>query len=242
MTSYRIFVSVLAALLITGCAHQINVTPDVAKLERTSITAPRIAANVGYYIPHEASSIEITTPGGGGDNVRYFPYRDIEPGFHKMLSNVFTGVVKLTSIAGLPGVDYIIAPDIVTSSGGSGFFTWPPTNFTVDLTCNVRDAYGKLLVSPRVVGTGSADTSERLSEHGIAGKRAAEDALLKMQASLLEARIQSLTTDVGATQTQTPAAVSSTSRRLAEIKELKDKGIITQQEYEAKRKAILDAL
>jgi len=228
--------------LVAGCAHPIKVAPEFSRLERVS---SRVGANVGYFIPREVSSVEVTTQGGGGDNIRYFPYNDIEPGFEQMLSNVFSGVVKLTSIANLPSVshggpDYVIQPVIVTSSGGSGFFTWPPTNFTVDLTCNIRDASGALFASPRVVGTGSADTSERLHDHAIAGKRAMEDALVKMQAAMLETKFASTIT--AAPPTKTPSPTTNDGDRLAHIKELKDKGLITQEEYEAKRKAIVDAL
>jgi hypothetical protein len=205
-----------------------------------------VGANVGYYIPRELSSVEITTQGGGGDNVRYFPYNDIEPGFEQMLSNVFSGVVKPSSIVNVPSVshggpDYVIQPVIVTSSGGSGLFTWPPTNFTVDLTCNVRDASGTLFASPRVVGTGSADTSERLHDHAIAGKRAMEDALVKMQSALLETKFAGNTTAAPPVKTSSPITTGD-GDRLAHIKDLRDKGLISQEEYEAKRKAIIDAL
>jgi hypothetical protein len=186
--SFHALVGTTALAMAAGCAHPIKVAPDAAKVERVSTTAPKLAANIGYYIPPEVSSVEVTTAGGGGDNIRYYPYTDIEPGFEKMLSNVFTGVVKLNSITDLPGIahggtQYIVQPVIVTSSGGSGLFTWPPTNFTVDLTCTVRDTSGALLATPRVVGTGSAETGERLRQHGIAGERAMEDALTKMQAA-----------------------------------------------------------
>ena len=81
--------------LVTGCAHSITVTPDTMRLE--PVSSRRVTAKIGYYIPEEVSSIEVTTQGGGGDNVRYFPYNDIEPGFRQMLSNVFSGVERLSS-------------------------------------------------------------------------------------------------------------------------------------------------
>jgi len=231
--------------LATGCAHPIKIAPDVAKLERVSSTPPRLTANAGYYIPAEVSSVEVTTAGGGGDNIRYYPYTDVEPGFEKMLSNLFTGVVRLNSITDLPGIarggtEFIVQPVIVTSSGGSGLFTWPPTNFTVDLTCNVRDTTGALVASPRVVGSGSAETGERLREHGIAGKRAMEDALIKMQATLLETRF-----GAGPPRSQALGSPSAADKdttvegRLAQLKGLREKGLISQDEYEAKRKEIL---
>jgi hypothetical protein len=247
MTFKPLCVAAMVTPLLVGCAHAIKVAPEITKVERTSTTSPRTTANVGYYIPPEVGSVEITTPGSGGDNVRYFPYRDIEAGYQKMLSNVFTGVVKLTSIADIPsigrsGIDYVIVPVVVTSSGGSGLFTWPPTNFTVDLTCNVRDAVGTLIANPRVVGTGSADTSERIHDHGIAGKRAMEDALVKMQGAMLETNFPSATPAVRPTRPQAAGLPSAAADRLAQLKELKDKGLISEEEYEAKRKAILDTL
>jgi hypothetical protein len=239
----RAVIYAVALVMVAGCAHPIKVTPDITRLER--VPSP-IGAVVGYYIPGVASSVEVTTHGGGGDNVRYFPYNDIEPGFEQMLSNVFSGVVKLTSITNLPSVsyggpDYVIQPVIVTSSGGSGLFTWPPTNFTVDLTCNIRDSSGSLFASPRVVGTGSADTSERLHDHAIAGKRAMEDTLVKMQAAMLETKFASTITAAPRTTTPSPTTTGD-GDRLAHIKDLRDRGLITQEEYEAKRKAIVDAL
>jgi hypothetical protein len=231
-------------VLLAGCAHAIKVSPDVGRLEVVS-ASPRVQARVAYYIPPEVSSVEITTAGGGGDNVRYFPYQDIELGFAKMLSNVFTDVVKLNSMAELPslslsGTNLIIQPVIVTSSGGSGLVTWPPTNFTVDLTCNIRNPTGALIASPRVVGTGSAETGERIRDHGIAGRRAMEDALIKMQASLRETRLDgSVPTGLG---TALPSSTNSIAARLSQLKELREKELISQEEYEARRKAILDSL
>ena len=206
----------------------------------------KIEASVGYHIPPTATTTEVTTAGGGGDNVRYFPYRDIEVGFQKILSNVFATVVKVASIGDAPdgkreAIDFVIIPELVTTSGGSGFFTWPPTSFTVDLTSNVRDNAGKLLTTVRVVGAGSAETGERLPEHGIAGRRAMEDALLKMQESLLESKVFGAKTDAATIQPKKQAPDSASSR-LAEIKALKESGQITQEEYDAKRKAILNSL
>ncbi len=235
-----------ATLLSAGCAHPISVAPDIAKLERISTAPPRITANVGYFIAPEVSSAEITTQGGGGDNVRYFPYRDIEAGYQKMLSNVFTGVVKLTSPTALENgsehIDYVVLPTIVTSSGGSGFFTWPPTNFTVDLTCSIRDTVGTQIATTRVVGTGTADTSERIHDHGFAGERAMEDALMKMQVALFEIKLPTNAPTIRAIPPQSPPMPSAAANRLVQLKDLKDRGLISEAEYEAKRKAILDTL
>ena len=243
ITMHRIcsLLATLVSIVLTGCAHPIQIAPDLARIERASAAEPRLAAKVAFYIPPEATAAEITTAGGGGDNVRYYPYRDMEPGFQKMLSNVFTSVVKLSSMSDRAAlarddIAYVVVPTLITSSGGSGLFTWPPTNFTLDLTSQVRSADGKLIASPRVVGTGTAETGERLAEHGIAGKRAMEDALRKMEKALVEVNLG------GAAKPPLASPGSSIGERLARLKELKDSGAITAQEYEAKRKEILEAL
>lgn len=194
---------------------------------------------MGYYIAPTVAAVEVTTAGGGGDNVRYFPYRDIETGFQRVLSNVFGSAEKIDVMpAGTEQSKFelVITPVLVTSSGGSGFFTWPPTNFTADLISQIRDRDGKLIASPRVVGTGAAETGERLSDHGFAGKRALEDALNKMQKALVE-------TDLHGTPGKLlNSANGSAEERLRRIKELRDNGSITEQEYEGRRKAVVDAL
>lgn len=228
------------AAVLAGCAHPIQIGPDLTRIERGSSAQSRVAAKVGYYIPTEVAAAEITTAGGGGDNVRYYPYRDMEAGSQRMLSNVFTDVVKLRSssnqLTPSDKVAYVIVPVLVTSSGGSGLFTWPPTNFTVDLTSQIRDGEAKLVASPRIVGTGTAETGERLADHGIAGKRALEDAMKKMQSALLDINFREVS---GPTSN---SANGSTEERLLRLKQLKDNGSITQQEYEIKRKQVLEAL
>lgn len=277
MNLNRIFMTAFLGLFLVGCAHPIKISPDMSRLETASTAQPRMTNKVGYYIPPEVESVEVTTQGGGGDNVRYYPYSDMDPGFHKILSNVFASVVKLPyptdkSTLEREGIDYVIVPTIVTTSGGSGFFTWPPTNFSVDLTSQIRGSDGKLIASPRVVGIGNAGTSERLSEYGIAGRRAMEDALLKMQLALFETNLSdqiqtlspaaksSINTPKGndvadkdtsvsvispsdqAHTTTTQPAETSAVRRLRELNELRKLGLITESEYSRKRQAILAVL
>lgn len=241
MKSLITIVSLVIATLLSGCAHPIKVEPDATKIYSTTITPSKSSANVGYYISADLLALEVTTPGGGGDNVRYYPYRDIESGYRQALDNVFTGVVKLPSPpdfsrAKQQGLDYIIQPQIVTSSGSTGFFTWPPTNFTVDLTSNVRDSSGKIVANPRVVGVGTAD-SERLFDHGFAGRRAMEDALLKTQTALSE-----LSFVQHEIPTPIDQAETSTEKRLITLQDLKDKGLLTKDEYEKKKQEILKSL
>jgi hypothetical protein len=247
MNPFPLLAATMVAFLVTGCAHPIRIVPNMATLDRSAITTPRIAASAGFYIPPTAIATEVTTPGGGGDNVRYFPYRDIEIGFQKILSNVFTNAIKLSSVpVPLDGtssaVDYVIVPEIVTTSGGSGFFTWPPTSFTVDLSSSIRDKEGQLLSTVRVVGVGSAETGERLSEFGIAGRRAMEDALLKMQGSLLECKAFNTKSVLNPAH---PAADShdihapTIGQQLIDLQKAKAAGAITEVEYQAQKAKLL---
>ncbi|MFL9935432.1 SHOCT domain-containing protein, partial [Paraburkholderia sp. RL18-103-BIB-C] len=133
----------------------------------------------------------------------------------------------------------------ITSSGSTGFFTWPPTNFTVDLTTVVRGADGKILGTPRVVGNGrSAGFSDFKGDFGIAGRRAMEDAVKKMQQVLSQ---DSYGEVAAATAVPTLSAVGGVSAdtqdtaaaRLDKLKGLLQKGLITQGDYDQKKKEIL---
>ena len=236
-----LILSGLAALL-AACVNTITIVPDVTKIERSSPSAARIPLNVGYFIP-EAS---IAAPHVDENNLRYFPYRDIELGYQKMLSNVFSSATKLFSMKDQASMatghlDLIIVPEISTRSGGSDFMTWPPSSFVVNLTSNIKDAAGKPVATPIVAGMGSANSGERLKITGIAGSRAMEDALLKMQSALLSINYGDGT--AGAAQSSSAAIPAKTfSERLIRLNELKDNGLITQKEYDDKRKEILDEL
>ena len=174
---------------ITGCAHSIAISPDISKIERDSKIAP-IEKNTGYYIAPEVRDKNVTTPGGGGDLVSYFPYKDIEAGFYTMLENVFKEVTKLKSPTDMETISrlsiaYIIIPEISTDSSSQSSFTWPPTQFIVNLTCTITDINGKEVIKPAVTGEGLAEYDEFKSDFSLAGKRAARDALLKMQTILM---------------------------------------------------------
>ena len=246
MNFMRLFVMVCAASAVTGCAHPISVKPDASKITSDAGGQPKIHATVGYYISPESLAREVTTDGGGGDRTRYFPYRDIQSSFEKMLSNVFDGVSRLDAPGvSKGGIQYVISPDIVTTSGSTSFLTWPPTNFTVDLTSNVRDASGKLVASPRVVGNGQAEFSDFKSNHGLAGQLAMADALTKMQRSLSETSFSGSDASIAPAPKSTiptPPARGGASDRLAELKRLRDGGLISEADYESKKKHILDAM
>lgn len=232
---------------LSGCAHPIQIAPNSANIYRTPSDSPKISATIGMVMPAALSSLEVTTPGGGGDNVRYFPYRDMEAGYEKMLSNVFENVVTVTSsdsAEGLSrnGISFIVTPEVITNSGSTGFFTWPPTNFTVDMTTVVRGTNGKVLANPRVIGKGQATGfSDFKGDFGIAGRRAMEDALNKMQHALLEQRYVSGPTSYASPVAPNDAedAQDDTTARLDILEGLLQKGLITPADYDQKKKEIL---
>jgi hypothetical protein len=190
MRVVSIISSIFVIAAITGCAHPIVISPDIGKIERDT-SNNQITKNVAYYIPDDIKTKEVITPGGGGDKVSYHPYRDIETAFYKMLTNVFTNVTKLKTpqdaeALGKNNVSYIITPQLTTDSSSPSPFTWPPTKFSMDLTCSVADAQGNVIITKKVSGEGKAEFSEFKSDFSLSGKRASEDALLKMQRALLE--------------------------------------------------------
>lgn len=230
-----------AVLQLVGCAHPINVEPDMARVGAGS--SRPLPMRVGYHLPDALANQEVTTPGGGGDNVRYNPYAAMSTGYQRMLSQVFQGVTRVPAPAvdpkaGDAAPDYVLTPLLTTNSGGSNFFTWPPENFSVDLTTSIRDRSGKVVATPRVVGTGTATTGERLGDHGFSGRRAFEDALRKMEAALREWG--------GSRGPQAAAgqgdAASRTAERLQALKDLLDRRQISEAEYDSKRRAILAEL
>jgi hypothetical protein len=174
--------SALLVALVTGCAHPISISPDLNKVPQASAKINKTAA---YYVSAEDLAREVETPGGGGDKVKYAPYRDLESGLYKAFSQVFTNVVKLKSPAdaaaiGAQGVALVIKPTITTNSSSDSLVTWPPTQFSVDILCSVTDASGKELVSLRSTGQGAATFSEFTSDFSLSAKRASQDALTKL--------------------------------------------------------------
>jgi hypothetical protein len=223
----------LGVLALVGCAHPINVEPDAGRLAGRG---ERLPIPVSYHLPQDLLGLEVTTPGGGGDSVRYKPYAAIATGYRQVLSQTFQQVSAGSSSGMATGsAEYLLTPSIVTTSGGSNFFTWPPETFSVDLTTSIRDKSGRVVATPRVVGVGAATTSERISDHGFSGRRAFEDALRKMEVALREWG-QSVQRPAKPATAVTPAAVAE---RLKQLQDLRERSLISDAEYETKRKAIL---
>ena len=179
----------LAAVLATGCAHPISVTTDVSQVRSSG--KPRIEKSVAYVIAPDDRDREVITPGGGGDKLSYKPYRDLDAGIFKALSEVFANVSRVDAAAeaakpGRDKIQLVFVPKITTTSSSASPFTWPPTAFAIDLACKVSDASGAPVSEINVVGNGQAEFSEFKSDHSLAAKRAAQDAMQKLVKALEE--------------------------------------------------------
>jgi hypothetical protein len=189
MKAIRLTLSLLAVAALAGCAHPMIIKPEMEALTAAP-QVERIQKNVGLYISAANRAKEVTTPGGGGDKVRYVPYADLESGLYKVLSDVFldVSVLQATDADSIAkhSLAYVIEPEISTMSSSSGFFTWMATDFTVQVQCKVTDATGQPVTTVSSAGAGTATSSELMSNFSIAGQRASQDALLKLRESLLQ--------------------------------------------------------
>jgi hypothetical protein len=183
-----------AAVMLGGCAHQVTIAPDAARLVRDD-AKPRIEKQVGYHISEPNRVLQVTTPAGGGDSVKYPPYADLEAGINKVLSNVFAAVHVVRNpqdreFLKSKNISYVFTPTITTTSSSRNNFFWPPTDFAVTIDCVAADDQSQTVWSAKVQADGGLlAVKDTLTDHGIAGRRAAENALTKLQAELESAAV-----------------------------------------------------
>ncbi|WP_454764285.1 hypothetical protein [Cupriavidus campinensis] len=179
-----------ALVALTGCAHPILIATE--KSTPAAPAAKKLDRNIGFVIPDTLLTKEVITPGGGGDKVSYLPYRDLEFPLYGTLSNVFANATKLKAADDRAAIEkaqvsYILTPEITTDSSSDSALTWPPTRFTVNLTCTVTDLNGKVVLKKVVTGQGNAEFSEFKSNFSLSAQRASEDMLRNLQKTLSEA-------------------------------------------------------
>lgn len=98
------------------------------------------------------------------------------------MTEVYTNVTKLetpTAAALAKTVHLVFTPKVTTTSSSSSPFTWPATDFTVELACKVTDSTGKAITDIVVTGSGKAEYKEFMSDFGLSARRASQDALVK---------------------------------------------------------------
>jgi hypothetical protein len=175
-------------LLISACAHPITISPlKTPDRIETKLSQKRAA----YVMTEDDRNKQVTTSGGGGDKITYYPYRDSEKAIRDALRSVYTDVVVIKSISDFESIkenniSVVYTPTILTVSSSDSAFTWPPTYFRVELTCNVNDVNGKDLSILKVSGSGNAEFSEFKINTGLAGSRATSDLSEKLSQEILK--------------------------------------------------------
>lgn len=169
-------------LLLGGCTRSLILRADLVALSGTA--EKKIDKRVGLLLTEADRQLQVTTPGGGGDKVSYFPYRDLEPALYVALSESFASVARVSSLAdpkvAAERLHYVIKPSLKTNSFSDSALTWPPTLFTIELVAIVNDPSGKLVTELRVVGEGRASFDEFKSQPALSANRAAEDIAKKL--------------------------------------------------------------
>lgn len=230
------FILLGIALILGGCAHPIMIAPDLSTVGIAQQT--RSSKSIGYYLAEPAEK-EVTTSGGGGDNVKYKPYKDLETGLYKMYASIFSNVTLLSSSSdpAKSKVDYIAAVEISTSSSSPSLFTWPPTIFTLNLANNISDPNGTVLGNLRTSGEGRAEFSEFKDDFGLAGKRASQDALNRMHGLLVSASFLGK----GLEETiRVGGAGNAKEDQLKELQRLYGAGLITEAVLHERQRAVLN--
>lgn len=179
---FRFGLAAAAIALLGACAHPISLEPTTVP-DRAE--ANLVRKKVAYVISDADRGKEVTTPGGGGDKVSYFPYRDMEKAIRSALRAVYEDVTAVKSAGDLPaiqeaGVAYVFTPEIVTSSSSPSPFTWPPTKFSAEVSCTVTDPQGAVVAKVRANGEGAAEFAEFKSDFSLSARRAVADVATKL--------------------------------------------------------------
>ena len=178
----------IMSLALSACAHPINIDPIETPVRND---AKLIKKNVAYVMTDENRNKLVTTDGGGGDKVSYYPYRELEKAIRDALRSTYESVTVIKSVADAKAIQennlsLIFSPEISTSSVSNSPFTWPPTQFFINLSCDVADSQAKEVTQFRISGNGSAEFSEFKTDFGLAGRRAASDLATKLQQEILK--------------------------------------------------------
>ncbi|AEG94890.1 hypothetical protein [Ramlibacter tataouinensis] len=174
--------ALVMAALVGACAHPISMsTQNVPERVESRLVQKKVA----YVMSDADRAKQVTTPGGGGDKVSYFPYRDLEKSIRDVLRSVYQEVVVLNSAADAnavkeSGASFVFTPEIKTTSSSPSPFTWPPTVFTTDLSCVVTNGSGVEVTKLRASGNGAAEFNEFKSDFSLAARRATDDLAKKL--------------------------------------------------------------
>ncbi|MEJ1356535.1 MAG: hypothetical protein RPU52_13165 [Candidatus Sedimenticola sp. (ex Thyasira tokunagai)] len=182
----RIFL-ITSILVMYGCAHPITISPHLSNIDRKD--AKQIDKNVGYYISAQDRYKEVTTPGGGGDSIKYTPYNDLEPAIQKVLINIFRNVHRMPSendkvFISDNDISFVFTPKIETSSSSSGVLTWMATDFTVDLNVKAINEGGDKIWEKTIKKDGHAEFEELTKDLQLSSRRASEKVFKELQQAI----------------------------------------------------------
>jgi hypothetical protein len=183
MRSVKLAAAAAVVSMLAACAHPISLEPAATP---TRDESNLVAKKVAYVLTETDRAKEVTTAGGGGDKVSYFPYRDLEKSLRDALRSVYTEVVAVRSgsDAGASGAAYVFTPEIKTTSSSPSPFTWPPTRFETELTCSVTDPTGAAVSRVTATGSGAAEFDEFKSDFSLSARRASQDVAAKFAQSV----------------------------------------------------------
>lgn len=175
-----------ASAFLAACSHPITITPSATPDAEYASSDKKVA----YVLTDVQRNQKVTTPGGGGDKVDYYPYRDLEKGIRDALRSVYKKVVVIDSVnyekTSENNFDLVYVPDIKTQSSSSSIITWPPTDFKISLNCTISNPEGKHLTNISVTSEGQAEFSEFLSDFGLSGRRAANQMSEELRQAILQ--------------------------------------------------------
>jgi hypothetical protein len=193
-TSRGALFAFVVAAVCNGCAHQISISPNLEQIA-PDVVQPKVEQAVGYFISAQNRALEVTTPGGGGDSVRYLPYADLESGLARVLSNVFSAVhaikdVKDQAYLQSKNITWVFTPTITTTSSSRNAFFWPPTDFSVSIDCVAADATQREIWKTRATADGGLiAVREIIKNHALAATTAGEKALRMLQMQIQAAPV-----------------------------------------------------
>jgi hypothetical protein len=171
----RLAVALATAALLAGCAHPITMITETAPPRSVAHLIPK---KVAYVMTDAQRDLQVTTAGGSGDRVSYYPYRDLEKSIRDALRGVYRSVIVVRTASDAKaneaaGVSLVFTPQIKTDSSSSSWVTWPPTAFTAEVSCVVTDTAGAEVTRVRATGNGTAEFGEFNGDYGLAARRAA---------------------------------------------------------------------
>ena len=175
LSRIRLLLAFAAVALLAACAHPITMITEAAPPRSMAHLIPK---KVAYVMTDAQRDLQVTTAGGSGDRVSYYPYRDLEKSIRDALRGVYRNVIVVRTASDAKaneatGVSLVFTPQIKTDSSSSSWITWPPTAFTAEVSCVVTDAAGFEVTRVRAVGNGAAEFGEFNGDYGLAARRAA---------------------------------------------------------------------